>query len=189
MLAPKGARPGDFIHQPGPRDLEILTGYTRVAKLGEIAAARQNEVNETDCALAILDPSVETIGNVPPAGFPESGRMVFGIALPTQLAIGEGAAFVGRTSGHSRGRIKASRADDLELHDDGANYTFCGCIEIEGLDGPFCQPGDGGALVYRERDAQAVGMVFAGPGPTDAPKIGYVLPIQPALTAMGVELL
>ena len=70
-LAPQGARKGDHIHQPGPRDVEILTGETRIATLERMAAARPNRVNDTDSAVAVfIDPNHRG-DNVIPRAFSE----------------------------------------------------------------------------------------------------------------------
>jgi hypothetical protein len=53
VVAPKGAEVDDYLHQPGPRDVELLTGKTRFAKLKNIAAARPDRESDTDCASAI----------------------------------------------------------------------------------------------------------------------------------------
>ncbi len=188
-IAPKGAQLGDHIHQPGPRDTELLTGETRVATLVRIAAARPNQENDTDCAVATLDPEIRTIGNVVPDGFPEAKRRIEGVALPVEIAPGDVVAFLGRSSGFSEGRVKVSDVRDLELQDENSMYRFRLAIEVEGINGPFCQPGDGGALVFRRSDARAIGLIFAGAGPEDGPGVGYVLPLQPALDAAKAELL
>ena len=52
VVAPKGAEVDDYLHQPGPRDVELLTGKTRLAKLKNIAAARPDRESDTDCASA-----------------------------------------------------------------------------------------------------------------------------------------
>jgi len=188
-IAPKGAQLGDHIHQPGPRDTELLTGSTRVARLVRIAAARPNQESDTDCAVAMLDPEIETIGNVVPEGFPDAERRIQGVVLPEEIAPGDVVAFLGRSSGFSEGRVRVSELRDLDLQDESATYRFRLCFEVEGSNGPFCQPGDGGALVFCRNDARAIGLVLAGAGPEDGPEIGYVLPIQPALEAAKAELL
>ena len=70
----------------------------------------------------------------------------------------------------------------------GMNTAFEFCIQVLGTTGPFCQPGDGGALVFRREDCRAIGLILAGSGPEDGPESGYVLPLQPAIDALNVRL-
>ncbi len=182
-LAPKGAKVGDIIHQPGPSDQEVLTGQTRIAVLVQIIAAKARERNRVDLATAALLDGVETSGNLVPSGGPDSGRLIAG-SVANDLSLGDRVAFVGRTSGFSVGQI-TGLAYVIQVASASTTFLFEGMIEVHGASGPFSRVGDGGALVYRCSDLRAIGLVFASAG--DQPT--FLLPLAPALEAVGATLL
>jgi hypothetical protein len=57
--------------------------------------------------------------------------------------------------------------------------------EIVAGSGPCSYPGDSGALVWRRRDAAAMGMILAAADGPDDVVTTYVPPLQPTLTALG----
>jgi hypothetical protein len=187
-IAPKGAKVHDYIHQPGPRDVDdVVTGRTRLAELVAIASARPQRESDTDCAVARFLDVRDGGRNVIPTGFPDGGQRIDGCLQPDAVKPGDLVAFIGRTSGFSEGEVKTVLYSDLELLDNAIEYRFRICIEVLGISGPFCRPGDGGALVFRRKDCKAVGLILAGSGPEDGPESGYVLPLQPALAAVKVQ--
>ena len=184
VLAPVNARPGDYIHQPGPRDAAILTGETRVARMTALfSELSKSVVNEVDAGIAEILPDIEWTGNIIPEPAYEAGGTIATIAEPTDL-IGASVAFVGR-SGYSVGRIVTVDLMNANIIAGKVNLKFNGCIEIIGDTNVFSRPGDSGGLVYRRADNAAVGMVFAS-YPDRAATL--VLPLGPALRMLGATL-
>jgi hypothetical protein len=182
VLSPSGARPNDLIHQPAALDTEVLTGSTRVATLARVVAAAPGKATAVDAAAAELLPGVETLGNELPHPSLEAGRTISEALPSNELRPKDEVAFVGCSSGFSRGRI-AGVDDTVRVGD----FIFRNCITAVADEGPFSHPGDAGALVYRRSDCRAVGMLFAR-GDGDRP-ISYLLPLAPMLEAFTVVLM
>lgn len=181
VLAPAGSALDDWIHQPGPHDAGLLTGSTRIGRLAATAPPRRLGLSETASAVVALD--VEVAGNCVPAFLdaPEAGRSILGVA---DVAAGDEVAFIGSTSGYSRGRVAAIHRE-LAV----AEFTFANVVEIVADDGHFSDAGDGGALVFRCGDLMAVGLLFARETVSEGNSISYALPLQPTLDALDVTLL
>jgi hypothetical protein len=185
VLAPKSASPGDRIHQPGPLDVELLTGETRVATLTKVAAPVRNTETQVAAALAELLDAIETRGNVLPPESREAGQRITALAGPDDIVVGDEVAFVGRGSGYSRGRISCVGLTGLNIEQFTFNNVLCAIGESQS----FSQPGDGGALVYRCSDCRALGLIFARADMKEGPPESYILPLAPALEALGVRLI
>ena len=69
---------------------------------------------------------------------------------------------VGRTTGHTRGRITAVEVDGVAVQYDEAVHRFDDQIEIEGLTGAFSAGGDSGSVIWRSRDRAPLALLFAG---------------------------
>jgi hypothetical protein len=184
-LAPKGFSIGDWIHQPGPYDAALLTGTTRVGKLARVVPPVSGQICRVAAAVVELV-GVETIGNVVPPKTPDAGRRIGQVAGIDDIAVNDEVAFVGCTSGYSRGRVTSVQWGNLPI----AEFTFGGAFGVMANDGTnFSDPGDGGALIYRCSDMKAVGLVFARINYPGKQSESLVLPLGPALEALGATLL
>ena len=168
---------GDPILQPGDVDGGTNPG-DRVGALAEFCRLAKGKTNHVDAALAELDAGV---------GYKRktlSGHgQLKGVTLDPALISGT-VEKIGRTTGHTKGRITAFDVNQLIVNYDMGNLRFDGQIEIEGV-GPhsFSDGGDSGSIIYTSADHLAVGLLFAGgdtggrnnAGLTYANPIGYVL--------------
>ncbi|WP_418275190.1 hypothetical protein ACNHYB_09980 [Isoptericola jiangsuensis] len=172
--------PGDGVLQPGPAD----GGSDPADRVGTVAAVvplAAGERAQVDAALALLDdPDVDL-------DYPVGRITTTAEAVPGDLV-----EKIGRTTGHTHGRVSAIEMDDVlvgygpEL----GVLAFDGQIEVESTrPGSFSQGGDSGSLVYRS-DGVAVGLLFAGSetGGPDGSGLTYVNPIDAVLAALGVAL-
>ncbi len=107
---------------------------------------------------------------------------------------------VGRTTGHTKGRIESEVAGALPVtykttawHSPQESTSFQGQVFFEpvflirGEGGPFSMPGDSGSLVVtQETDGKrsAIGLVFAG----REPDTSYMLPLRRILDGFAVRL-
>jgi hypothetical protein len=185
VLAPKGASVGDWIHQPGPYDAALLTGATRVGKLTKIAAPESGKICRVAAATVEMI-GVETIGNVVPESTPDAGRQISQVADIADIALGDEVAFVGCTSGCSRGHVTSVQWERLAV----GGFVFSGAFGVTANDGTnFSDPGDGGALIYRCSDMTALGLVFARMNKVGEQSETLGLPLAPALETLGATLL
>ncbi|WP_402463046.1 chymotrypsin family serine protease [Isoptericola aurantiacus] len=172
--------PGDGVLQPGPAD----GGTDPADRVGTVAAVVPLTAGEratVDAAVALLDdPQVDLEYPV--------GR----VTTTAEAAPGDTVEKIGRTTGHTHGRVSAIEMDDVlvgygpEL----GVLAFDGQIEVESTaPGPFSRGGDSGSLVYRS-DGVAVGLLFAGSetGGADGSGLTYVNPIDAVLATFGVSL-
>lgn len=106
---------------------------------------------------------------------------------------------VGRTTGHTKGKIVGQELMPVLVGVDAPTYQFraliyfCNVFVVHGEGDYFSDNGDSGALVVcRKPDGaiSAVGMIFAGGPDSGAPgnKKSLVLPLQPILDDLGVTL-
>jgi hypothetical protein len=173
--------PGDGVLQPGPAD----GGTDPADRVGTVAAVvplARGERASVDAAIALLDdPEVDLDYPV--------GR----VTTTAEAVPGDEVEKIGRTTGHTHGRVSAIEMDDVlvgygpEL----GVLAFDGQIEVETTSsGPFSRGGDSGSLVYRA-DGVALGLLFAGSetGGADGTGLTYVNPIGTVLDALGVRLL
>jgi hypothetical protein len=172
--------PGDGVLQPGPAD-----GGTdpadRVGVVGAVVPLARGERAAVDAAVALLDdPDVDPT-------YPVGRVSTTAVAVP-----GDTVEKIGRTTGHTFGRVTAIEMDDVlvgygpEL----GVLAFDDQIEVESTrDGSFSEGGDSGSVVYRS-DGVALGLLFAGSetGGTDGTGLTYVNPIGAVLDALGVRL-
>lgn len=182
-IAPPGAARGDRIHQPGIADQPTLTGSSRIAELADVAAAVPEAPGMHDVAAAALLDRVEALGNVVPPGFPHAGLRLH-VGAPPEF--GDAVAMLGRTSGFRTGVVTALEVDNFTLlahapRRKAATYVFNGLIEVTGDDGPFSVVGDGGALVWRQQDGAALGLIVGG----DDVRVSLVMPLGPCLRIIG----
>ncbi len=191
VLRPTGARPGDYIHQPGPIDNRLFTGDSRIARLVERSTSDFAAAN-IECAYAELLPDVAIAGNfVSEAGSAHGSapRLRVDARLPA-LCGGERVAKIGRGSGQTYGRVTAATIAELHLRivEDGQDrlVTIPDVIEIEGESQPFSDVGDAGAVVYRTDDLCAVGLMFASVQ-REGHYRSFAHALAPALAALDLD--
>jgi len=106
---------------------------------------------------------------------------------------------VGRTSGHSRGRVITAVTGPIDVAYSAPQYNFSGIAYFEtmflvhGLTDRFSDSGDSGSLVvHTDADGirHAVGIIVAGGEDSTAPggKSSLIMPIQPILNKLGMTL-
>lgn len=186
VLAPGRARHGDMIHQPGSRDQPTLTGQTRIGLLHDFTPLSVTQRMTEDFAVAVLLDDIAIHGNIIPSGCPGAGRPIFGVADENTFEPGEPVAFVGIGSGYREGRITAIDLTNLAVTGGRSRqiYYYDHLLEVASDSGPFSHAGDGGALVWRQRDGAAIGLILAsvaGQGYDST----YIVPIARNLKALG----
>jgi len=89
---------------------------------------------------------------------------------------------IGRTTGRTKGRLKAFRFDRVTVHDyENGPVHFVNQIEIESTPGQaFANPGDSGSLVFNSSN-QPVGLLFA-----EAANLHYANPISAVIESLKV---
>lgn len=91
---------------------------------------------------------------------------------------------IGRTSGHTRGRITAFQLDTLDVDYPFGTVGFQGQIEITSDDSfPFCRPGDSGALLFRP-ECRPLGLLVA----STRFGVAYAHPLEPILSALNIQI-
>lgn len=175
------ARIGDPALQPGVAD----GGRRDCDRVGELAAMSelsQARANVVDAAIARID---ERAGHDP-------GRYPGGPVTGTAAEPGGARAVekVGRTTGHTRGRITAFEVDGLRVSFPGGTLVFDDQLEVSGDGGPFSAGGDSGSLIWTGEGREAVGLLFAGSryGGPDGTGLTYANPIGAVLEAFGARL-
>lgn len=163
----------------------------------------------------VLDMNIGTQGNVDIAR--NSDAAIFNIFIPDQVSSSQGGIYdtptsvvdpvdgmvvekVGRTTGHTRGKIVGRELMPIEISYSAPNFGFQGRILFEnvwvihGENVPFSQPGDSGSLIV-EVDGNgarhAVGLLFAGGTDSLGPENQrtFFLPIRQILDKLQVSLL
>jgi hypothetical protein len=184
VLADENAgMPGDDILQPGAYDDGKRPGDV-VAALARFVRLVHRGTNEMDCALAELRQGIEF--NSVPLGMrrhlsPDPASPEDGVRVEK----------VGRTTGHTRGRVTAFEVDDVVVRYDFGNARFDGQVEIAGGQAPFSAGGDSGSLIFTTGDRRPYALLFAGSdsgGPTGT-GVTYANPIGPILDRLKVGLL
>ena len=179
------ARLGDAVIQPGAYDSgsRARDKIGRLVKFVRLTSPRSNKV---DCALAALDSDIKY----------EASKLtgIDGLkgTFKGPLAGGEHVEKLGRTTGHTKGRITAFDLDNVVVGYDTGNFAFDNQIEIEGLgSGPFCQGGDSGSMIFTSADHLAVALLFAGSdqGGTNGKGLTFANPLATVLTQLRAELL
>lgn len=171
---------GDEVLQPGRYDGGRRRRDT-VGMLDAFAPLEERRSNSVDCALSTVADSIEyDIDRLR-----GRGRLT-GVASPPELV--SDLEKLGRTTGHTVGRVSAFELDNLVVEYDLGYLRFDGQIEIEDAGpGPFSEGGDSGSLIFTP-GREAFGLLFAG---TQAGGVGltYANPIEEVLRTLDVELL
>jgi hypothetical protein len=175
---------GDPILQPGRFDSGRRPRDT-VASLDRMVRLTSGRPNKVDCALATVLTDVE----VDAADFRGIGPLK-GVAdsLPDDDAVEK----LGRTTGHTAGRITAFELDNVVVAYDTGTLTFDDQLEIEGTGTrPFSQGGDSGSLILTSGDHFALALLFAGgdQGGSNGKGLTYANPIGAVLGALRATLM
>ncbi len=174
---------GDAIVQAGPDD-GGKRSTDRVGRLATFVKLKKTVPNIADCALASIDPSIESVvGSL-------KGIGALGGLGPEFLPKHSGVAKVGRTTGVRHGRVTAFELDNVVVEYDFGNASFNDQIEIEGAGlKAFSDGGDSGSLIVDD-DRLAVGLLFAGgeEGGANGAGLTYAHPIRTVLDLLKVDL-
>jgi hypothetical protein len=173
---------GDPVLQPGPADAGLMAD--RIAVLSAFVRLRDDAANAVDAALAVLDDSVDADPGDLPGG-------PLGATVPDALDVDpdEAVEKIGRTTGHTTGRISAVEVDGVAVQYDRAVHRFDDQIEIEGDVGPFSTGGDSGAVIWRSRDRAPVALLFAGStqGGRSGAGVTFANPLATVLRELDAE--
>lgn len=167
---------GDRILQPGRHDGGLLP-LDLVGFLLRFVPLSLTGRNRVDAAVARLATGVDV-----------EGSLLHGLGSlrgirEEPIEEGDVVLKLGRTTGLTRGRIRAFEVDQLRVRYEMGTLIFDHQIEIEPLGpGPFSLAGDSGALIVDE-ELRAVGLLFAG-NDQDAT---YAHPIQEVLSALEIQ--
>jgi hypothetical protein len=184
LAAGDAASLGDPVLQPGPADGGVLD-TDRVGTLAAFVRFRGNGgTNLVDAAVAVLDPEV-------PA---EPGRLPggpLGDEAPDvdDVDPDERVEKVGRTTGHTLGRITAVEVDGVTVQYDDGVHTFDDQVEVEGFSGGFSAGGDSGSVIWRSSDRAPLGLLFAGSetGGRNGGGVTFANPMATVLELLDLE--
>jgi hypothetical protein len=183
VLAVSGAaQEGDPLLQPGVAD-----GGTDADRIGSLTAfvpLTAAPGNLVAAAVAALDDGVAA----DPAGYP-GGALGTVVAPLDDVDPDDVVEKVGRTTGHTRGRITAVEVDGVGVRYDDGLHTFDDQVEVEGLRGGFSAGGDSGSIVWRSHDRAPLGLLFAGSetGGGSGGGVTFCNPLANVLSALGVQ--
>jgi hypothetical protein len=183
VLANSGAgSEGDAALQPGVAD-----GGTPADRIGALSAfVRLSGApgNLVDAAVAALADGVAA----DPTGYP-GGALLAAVAGSDDVDPDELVEKLGRTTGHTRGRITAVEVDGVGVQYDDGVHTFDDQLEIEGLTGAFSAAGDSGSVIGRRSDRAPLGLLFAGSteGGSAGGGVTFANPLSTVLSTLGVD--
>jgi hypothetical protein len=182
LAAGGAAQIGDPCLQPGPAD-----GGTARDRVGSLTAFQElsaGRANLVDAAVAELDPQVAA----EPGDLP-GGRLPGPVPHYLDIDPEELVEKVGRTTGHTHGRITAVEVDGVAVSYDDGVYRFDDQIEIAGRAGAFSQGGDSGSVIWRSRDRAPLGLLFAGSstGGNGGTGVTFANPLSTVLSLLGAE--
>ena len=182
LAASDAAAEGDPVLQPGVADGG--TDADRVGRLTAFVRLGPGPGSLVDAAVAALDAGVDA----DPAGYP-GGALLPAVVGADDVDPEQEVEKVGRTTGHTRGRITAVEVDGVGVQYDDAVHTFDDQVEIEGLTGAFSAGGDSGSVIWRTRDRAPLGLLFAGSelGGSAGGGVTFANPLATVLDALGVD--
>ncbi len=187
LAASDAASPGDPVLQPGPADGGVAAD--RVASLTAFVPLHAGQANLVDAAVALLDAGVAA----EPGALP-GGALSGGVAAVVDIDPDEDVEKVGRTTGHTRGRISAVEVDGVAVQYDPAPSTqgvrtFDDQVEIEGREGAFSAGGDSGSVIWRSRDRAPLALLFAGSstGGSQGAGVSFASPLVTVLDLLAAE--
>jgi hypothetical protein len=182
LAAGNAAAEGDPALQPGAAD-----GGTPADRFGSLSAfvrLTAGPGNLVDAAASALDPAVEA----DPTCYP-GGALLPTVAGVDDVDPDELVEKIGRTTGHTHGRITAVEVDGVGVQYDDGVHTFDDQVEIEGLTGAFSAGGDSGSVIWRSSDRAPLGLLFAGSteGGSAGGGVTFANPLVTVLRSLGVE--
>jgi hypothetical protein len=178
-------QPGDAIIQPGDVDAG-RNPADRVGSLAEYRTLSKSKTNHIDAALAKVNSGI-TYETTTLHGH---GQLKGVLLDPAEIA--GTVEKIGRTTGHTKGRVTAFNVRNVVVGYDMGNVRFDGQIEIEGAGtAGFDDGGDSGSLIYTTGGHLAVGLLFAGGdvGGSNNAGLTYANPIGQVLDRLKVDLL
>jgi hypothetical protein len=182
LAASDAASVGDPVLQPGPADGG--RSGDRVAVLTAFERFTAGRIHLADAAVATLDPGIEASpGDLP------GGPLAADVPAAPDIDPDEPVEKVGRTTGHTRGRVSAVEVDGVAVQYDEAVHRFDDQVEIEGMAGPFSAGGDSGSVVWRSRDRAPLALLFAGSdaGGSLGGGVTFASPLATVLGLFGAE--
>jgi hypothetical protein len=182
LAASDAASLGDPALQPGPYDGG--TDDDRIGALSDFVRFRDDVPNAVDAAVAVLDEGVDVSpGDVP--GGPLAATVPDALEVDPDEAVEK----VGRTTGHTTGRISAVEVDGVAVQYDRAVHRFDDQLEIEGDAGPFSAGGDSGSVIWRSSDRAPVALLFAGStqGGRTGEGVTFANPLSAVLRALDAQ--
>src|SRR3954471_20667292 len=183
VVAGRGAAArGDPVRQPGPYDGG--TPADRVATLTAFEPFADGRANLVDAAVAALDAGIDA----DPGGLP-GGALTGAVPAADELDPDDEVEKLGRTTGHTRGRITAVEVDGVTVQYDDGVHTFDDQIEVEGLSGAFSAGGDSGSVIWRSADRAPLALLFAGSdeGGSAGGGVTFANPLATVLSVFGAE--
>jgi hypothetical protein len=183
VLADSGAADlGDPVQQPGVADGG--RPGDRVGTLAGFVPFSDEPGNLVDAAVAALDAGVVA----DPTAYP-GGALLARVSAPEEVDPDELVEKVGRTTGHTRGRITAVEVDGVGVQYDDGVHTFDDQVEVEGLTGGFSAGGDSGSVIWRSHDRAPLGLLFAGStvGGSAGGGVTFANPLATVLQRLGVD--
>ncbi|MCV2490475.1 S1 family peptidase [Geodermatophilus sp. YIM 151500] len=188
LAASDAATVGDPVLQPGPADGG--TAADRIATLTRFVRLVAEGANVVDAAIAVLDDDDARPGLLP--GGPLTGPVPDGLDVEPDEAVEK----LGRTTGHTVGRVTAVEVDGLSVvYDDPAGspagrvLRFDDQVEVTGEGTAFSAGGDSGSVIWRSADRGPLGLLFAGSstgGPGGA-GVTFAAPMATVLTTLDAE--
>ena len=181
LAASDAASEGDAALQPGVAD-----GGTADDRFGALTAfvdLSPRPGNLVDAAVAAVAAGVDA----DPTAYP-GGPLAALVAAVDDVDPEELVEKVGRTTGHTRGRITAVEVDGVGVQYQEGVVTFDDQVEIEGLTGGFSAGGDSGSVIWRSRDRAPLGLLFAGSstGGSAGGGVTFANPLATVLRELGV---
>jgi hypothetical protein len=176
---------GDAIIQPGDADAG-RNPADRVGALAEYRKLSKSNTNFIDAALAKIDSGIKYQAKT----LRGRGQLKGVMRDPTEIT--GTVEKIGRTTGHTKGRVTAFDVDNLIVGYDMGNLRFDGQIEIEGTGTTgFSDGGDSGSLIYTSGGHLAVGLLFAGGdvGGSNNAGLTYANPIGEVFDRLKTDLL
>lgn len=179
VLCADGCSIGDGILQPGPIDGGRSYPNDMMARLSSFLGLDFQGVNHVDAATAVVMNGVQCVPRY-------CGGELAGICQDP--VAGLRVCKIGRTTGFTRGIVRAIEVDGVEVRYGNRTVVFDNQIEIAGLDGAFSDGGDSGALIL-DSNRRAVGLLFAGtPEAAGKTAVTYANPIDAVVNTLGLRL-